>query len=139
MIGNRSFSVVKIKKDKKTETSKFARVHMQLTARINMAFRDEYAKQRDIKLEEKLNNAADIYCHEVITVLGGEINQLCEKSTDSDVATAVTLTGQKSGLKINILNIIKLTAKLLIGHFLIQNLGARSKMVVDLFKFCACS
>ena len=131
MIGNRSFSALKRKKDKKTETSKYVRARMRLTARIYMAFRDEYAKQRDIKLEEKLNNAADIYRREVITVLGRAINQLCEKSTDGDVATAVTVTGQKSGLKINILNLLKLTAKLLIGHFLIQNLDARSKMVVD--------
>ena len=131
MIGNRSFSALKRKKDKKTETSKYVRARMRLTARIYMAFRDEYAKQKDIKLEEKLNNAADIYRREVITVLGRAINQLCEKSTDGDVATAVTVTDQKSGLKINILNLLKLTAKLLIGHFLIQNLDARSKMVVD--------
>ena len=132
MIGNRSFSALKRKKDKKTETSKYVRARMRLTARIYMAFRDEYAKQSEIKLEEKLNNAADIYRREVITVLGRAINQLCEMSTDGDnMPTTVTVTGQKSGLKVNILNLLKLTAKLLIGHFLIQNLDARSKMVVD--------
>ena len=132
MIGNRSFSALKRKKDKKTETSKYVRARMRLTARIYMAFRDEYAKQSEIKLEEKLNNAADIYRRELVTVLGRAINQLCEKSTDGDnMPTTVTVTGQKSGLKVNILNLLKLTAKLLIGHFLIQNLDARSKIVVD--------
>ena len=92
---------------------------MLLTAKICMVFRDEYAKKSEIKLQEKLNKATDIYHREIITVLGRAINQLCEKSTDSNnVATAVTIKGQKD-------------LKLLMGHFLIQNLDARSKMVVD--------
>lgn len=43
----------------------------------------------------------------------------------------MSVTGQKSGLKVSILNLLKCTAKFLTGYFLMQNSDARSQRVVD--------
>ena len=132
MFGSRSFSALKRKKDKKTEAKRSVRARMRLTARVYLAFQDEYSRQSEIVVSDKLSNAGDMYRRETITVLGRAIDRLSEKSNDDDKETAeLSITGQKSGLKISILNLLKLTAKFLIGHFLIKNQDERSKAVVD--------
>ncbi|XP_065673105.1 uncharacterized protein LOC124805852 isoform X2 [Hydra vulgaris] len=132
MIGSRSYSALKRKKDKVSETKRLVRSRMRLTARLYLSFKSIYNNQKAVKLDNILNNAADIYCREVITIVGEAINSLSEKSNeDSD---HLLLSAQKSGLKISILNLLKLTAKFLIGYFLVKNDDLKSQRVVDLLK-----
>lgn len=136
MIGNRSFGALKRKKDKKKETVRSVRSRMRLLTRVYQSFLRQYQNQDEVKLNEKDDNAADMYRRETIILLGKAINELCEKSSDEDedsvdINVEATVTNQKSGLKINILNLIKLTAKFLIGHFLMLNEDAKSQRVVD--------
>ena len=64
--------------------------------------------------------------------MGNAVNTISQKSDSvADYANNVSITDQKSGLKISILNLLKLTAKFLIGHFLVENSDERSKNVVD--------
>ena len=134
MIGNRSFNCLKRKKDKKEETSKYVRARMHLTARVLIAFKNVYDNQTEVKIEHKLENAADIFRRETIIILGEAINEICEKpeTVDTEVADSnESLTGQKSGLKISILNLLKHNAKYLIGYFLMKNQDDNSKRVTD--------
>lgn len=61
-----------------------------------------------------------------IFVLGQAIDELCRKEDDTK-----SLTGQKSGLKIAILNLIKVNGKYLVGFFLTKNQEVDSKRVTD--------
>ena len=134
MIGNRSLNSLKRKKDKKEETSKYARARMRLTARVLIALKNVYDNQTEVKLEHKLENAGDIFRCETIIILGEEINKICERSetVDTEVADSnESLIGQKSGLKISILNLLKHNAKYLIGYFLMKNQEDNSKRVTD--------
>ncbi|XP_065681675.1 uncharacterized protein LOC124811063 isoform X2 [Hydra vulgaris] len=132
MIGSRSYSALKRKKDKISETKRLVRSRMRLTARLYLSFKSIYSNQKAVKIDNILNNAADMYCREVITIVGEAINSLSEKSNeDSD---HLLLSAQKSGLKISILNLLKLTAKFLIGYFLVKNDDLKSQRVVDLLK-----
>ena len=134
MIGNRSFNSLKRKKDKKEETSKYVRARMRLTARVLIAFKNVYDNQTEVKIEHKLENAADIFRRETIIILGEAINEVCEKpeTVDTEVADSnESLTDQKSGLKISILNLLKHNAKYLIGYFLMKNQDDNSKKVTD--------
>lgn len=128
MIGSRSFSSLKRKKDKVTETRKSVRVRMRLSARLYLAFREAYSKQSTVLLTNTTNNAGDMYRREVITILGEAVNSLSEKEKLDGVHS---VTDQKSGLKISVLNLLKLTSQFLIGYYLTKNEDTRSKQVSD--------
>ena len=83
MIGYRSFGALKRKKDKMTEAQKTVRGRMRLAARVYLEFRKEYEDQSDVILSEKLNNAADMYRRETISILGGAVNNLTERLSSS--------------------------------------------------------
>ena len=105
---------------------------MRLLGRLYLSFRNIYNKQSEVQLVDGLSNAADIYRREVITLVGQAINSLSENvDEDSD---SVLVTSQKSGLKISILNMLKLTAKFLTGYFLVKNEDVKSQRVVDFLK-----
>ena len=91
---------LKRKKDKKIESRRSVRARMRLTARLYLAFREEYGKQSTV-MTDKLDNAADMFRREVITILGSAINQLCQKSGSNDDhdANNSSVTDQKSGVK----------------------------------------
>ena len=130
MIGLRSFAALKRKKDKITETRKSVRARMRLVARLYLVYRDLYGKQSNTSIANPLGNVADMYRRETITILGAAIDQLCDKGGETG-QNSKSITDQKSGLKINILNVLKLSGKFLIGHFLIKNQESRSKDVTN--------
>jgi len=61
--------------DFQVETTKSVRSRMKLIVRLYLTFREEYTKQSDVPLGDKLDNAADMYRRETITVLGKAINK----------------------------------------------------------------
>ena len=126
MIGNRSFTSSKRKSDKKIEGQKTTRAQMRLFARVYLAFKGIYKGQNEVILVDQQNNSADIFRRETITILGQAINKLCEKPEDN-----TGITAQKSASKVAILNLLKLCAKYLIGHFLGKNLDVNAKHVTD--------
>ena len=65
-----------------------------------------------------------MFRRELITVLDRAINMVTEKPPEELVHASVT--NQKNELKVNILNMIKLTSNLLKGYFLSKNEGAKS-------------
>ena len=132
MIGMRSFNSIGRKRDKVTEGRKTVRSRMRLIARIYLSFRVLYDEQTDIKLSDPLGNAADLYRRETMLILGRTIDTLCEKP-DSDLGP-MSISGQKSGLKISILNLLKLTGQILIGHFLVECDDEWSKRIVEFLK-----
>ena len=77
---------------------------------------------------DRLNNVADMYRREAITILGNAVNVISEKSDD---VQNLSISGQKSGLKVSILNLLKLTAKFLIGHILVKGCDERAKRVTN--------
>ena len=66
-----------------------------------------------------------MYRRETIEILGPAVNTLIDRSSED---VHVSVTGQKSGLKVSILNLLKCTVKFLIGYFLMQNSDARSQI-----------
>ena len=105
---------------------------MRLTAIIYLAFKELYKEQSAVTWTDRLDNAADMFRRESISVLGSAVNKICQKCGDDySEACNVSITDQKSGLKISILNLLKLSSKSLIGHFLVQNCDDRSKRVID--------
>ena len=131
MIGNRSFAALKRKKDKITETKKSVRARMRLTARLYLTFKDLAKKQSTVVLDDEQGNASDMYRREAIGLLTETINTLTDKPSNDNEGKSASLTDQKSGLKITIFNLIKLTAKYLIGHYLVLNEDDKSKRIVD--------
>lgn len=125
MIGNRSYGAAKRKQDKKNEVVRVVRARMRLTGRLYICFMRHYSMQKEVKIELE-NNAGDMYNRETVTILGKAINELCEKENSSD-----TITNQKSGLKINILNLLKLTSKFLIGYYLLKKEDTKKEKVTD--------
>ena len=126
---------------KKIETKKTVRSRVRLLARLYLAFCDEYSNQSEVRLGQMLENAGDMYRREVISILGRAINNMCD-SPDVNVVdiqnasietpkNPTSITGQKSGLKISILNLLKLTSKFLIGYFLMRNEDSRADKVKD--------
>ena len=65
------------------------------------------------------------------------MNQITDPDDEAEDAIGMSsgssITGQKSGLKISILTLLKLSGKFLIGYFLIKKLDARSKQVLKFF------
>ena len=98
----------------------------------SLSFQKTYKNQTIIKFDDLANNAADLFRREVITVLGDAINNLTESAEENEFDELVgSVTGQKSGLKINILNLLKLTAKYMTGYYLMMNMHNKSKSVFD--------
>ena len=107
---------------------------MRLISRIYLTFRDEYQKQSDITLHHEMNNAADMYQRETISILGTAINKICDKEINDEDMNLTSISGQKSGLKVSIINALKMTSKLIIGYFLMRKEDDRAKDVVDFLK-----
>ena len=70
-----------------------------------------------------------MYRRESITILGRAVNNILEK--DGHDTNCTSISGQKSEVKIIILNLIKLTTKFLIGHFLVKSLYGKAQSVTD--------
>lgn len=70
MISNRYYSSLRRKRDKQIETTKYGRARIRSTVRVYMAFKQVYDNQNIVFLESQLNNAADMFRREVITLLG---------------------------------------------------------------------
>ena len=88
---------------------------MGLVARLYLSFREEYNKQSEIQVEDRLNNAVYTYTYrrESITILGTAIFVIEQRNM---MMRLLTFRLQiKGGLKISILNLLKLTSKFLIG------------------------
>ena len=115
MIGVRLLKAHCNKKDKEVETRCFVRARTRLTARLYLSFRNVYENKSEVKLNDGQNDASDMFRRELITVLDKTINMAREKPPDELVDASVT--NQKSGLKVNILNLIKLTSNPLWGIF----------------------
>ena len=108
MIGVRLLKAHYKKKDKEVEARCFVRARTRLTARLYLSFRNVYENKSEVKLNDGQNDASDMFRRELITVLDKTINMAREKPPDELVDASVT--NQKSGLKVNILNLIKLTS-----------------------------
>ena len=135
MIGARSFGSLRRKKDKVMEAKKSVRARMRLIARIYLAFREVYGAQSAIKLTDECKNAADIFRRETITILGRAIDKICEKSNDDDDdENHTSIINQKSGLKINIFNVLKLASQFMIGYYLVENQDEKSNTVVQFLR-----
>ena len=117
IVGHRFFGGTKRKKDKVVGTVKTVRRRMKLKARLYLSFREFYSKQSAINLTYAQGNAADMYRRENITTLGEAINALSDRS-DYDI-NYITVTGQKTGLKISIRNLLIITANYLTRYYLV--------------------
>ncbi|XP_066914461.1 uncharacterized protein [Clytia hemisphaerica] len=104
---------------------------MRLMARVYLTFLDCYKTQTTIEIRQLACNASDMYRREGIPILAKAVEIMTQKEVEEG-STAVV--DQKSGLKLSILNMIKLTGKFLIGHYLINNQDCRSDFVVMFLK-----
>lgn len=69
----------------------------------------------------------------MITVLDDAIDSLPESTgkRESNNMVGGSVIGKKSGLKINILNLLKLAAKYVIGYHLMINMNDKSESAVN--------
>ena len=69
----------------------------------------------------------------MITVLDDAIDNLPESTgkRESNNMVGGSVIGKKSGLKINILNLLKLAAKYVIGYHLMINMNDKSESAVN--------
>ena len=69
----------------------------------------------------------------MITVLDDAIDSLPESTgkRESNNIVGGSVIGKKSGLKINILNLLKLAAKYVIGYHLMINMNDKSESAVN--------
>ena len=88
---------------------------MRLLARLYLRFRCLYDEQSNVKLNNPFGNTADLYNRKMITVLGKTIDEMCEHESLKPNSTSIS--NQKSGLKISLLNLLKLTGQMFIGNF----------------------
>lgn len=74
-----------------------------------------------------------MFRREVITVLDDAIDSLPESTgkRESNNIVGGSVIGKKSGLKINILNLLKLAAKYVIGYHLMINMNDKSESAVN--------
>ena len=74
-----------------------------------------------------------MFRREVITVLDNAIDSLPESTgkRESNNMVGGSVIGKKSGLKINILNLLKLAAKYVIGYHLMINMNDKSESAVN--------
>ena len=117
MLGFRSYTSLKRRKGKVIESRKTVRTRMRLLARVYLKFKSFYTQQSEVRLTDVLNNARDVYRRETTHVLCRAIEELCEQ--EDEELKKLTITGQKSGLKLSILNLLKLTGDQLVGYFLV--------------------
>ena len=117
IVGRRFFGGTKRKKNKVVGTVKTVRRRMRLKARLYLSFREFYSKQSAINLTYAQGNAAHMYRRENITTLGEAINALSDRS-DYDI-NYITVTDQKTGLKISIRNLLIITANYLTRYYLV--------------------
>ena len=90
---------------------------MRLLARICQQYRKNYKEQSEIQMADLLHNAADIYRREAVTILGKSIDDICELE---DERSQISIRRLKSGLKIRIRNLLKLTAQTLVDISLLN-------------------
>ena len=129
MIGSRAFNSLRRKRDKIVGSKKTVRAQMRLMARVYLSFRDTYSKQNTLKLKDSENNVSDMFRREVIQILGESISNMTELPIEG--SDDFSVSSQKSGLKISILNLLKLSSKYLIGFYLMKNMDDKSKRVTD--------
>ena len=123
MVGLRSFNSLKRKRDKVVEVRKTVRSRMRLLVRMYLRFKVCYGSQDEVTLSDMLNNSGDMFRKETIFILNDAINDLCEKPNEETIQNSTS--NQKSGLKVNILNSLKLCAQIIIGHFTVKNENER--------------
>ena len=119
VIGSRLINAKRKKTDKETGTRISVRTHVRLMAHLYLYLCSFYEKQSEVTLKHRLDNAADIYRREVTTILDKAVSAVTEKQLDE--VPGASITDQKSGLKVYILNLLKRTAHLLMGYFLMKN------------------
>ena len=127
VIGERSFAALRRKKDKIVQCQRTVRSRMRIMARLYLNFIKKYNDQSNVILNNMHSNAADMYRRETITILGQAVEDICEKEEHTE--DGVSLSDQKSGLKVSILNFLKLSSKFLIGHFLVKNCDGEAENV----------
>ena len=98
--GARTTAISKRKKDKVTETRRTTRSWMRVTTRMYLCFREICKNQSEITLPDTLGNAVEMYCRKTILLLGRAVNTL----SDRPLEEALSVTDQKSVLKVSILN-----------------------------------
>ena len=103
---------------------------MRLVTRMYLAFQEDYIKQEEFQLKDRLYNAADMYRRDVIPILAQAVSNMSEKTNEEETGLQ-SVCGRKSSLKVSILNLLKLTSNFLNGHFLIRNQDQRAKQVTD--------
>ena len=128
MIGARSFECLKKKKDKKKETKRSIRGRMRILGRLYLCFKEHYDKQSEFSLPVVLHNAGDIFHRDCMLILAKTINDICERKESED---ASILSNDKNGLKIFILNTLKLAGRYLIGYYLMKRQDASADEVVN--------
>ena len=133
MVGARSHTAIKRKKDKISENRRTVRSRMRLMSRVYLTYRDAYRGQSSIVIEDLANDASDMYRREGISILALAAEKLSEKEEKEGEKNGV-VSNQKSGLKIAILNMIKLTGKYVIGNYLMKNEDKRADYVVMFLK-----
>lgn len=164
MIGVRSYESLKRKKDKVSETKRTVRARMRLVGRLYLTFKQIKDSRQEVQLrinrtaaspsestitnqsnnvasrsestitnESNAGDAGDIYRRDAIPILSNAINTLCDKDDDEELQH-LNLTGQKSGLKVGILNTLKKTANLLVGYYLMKRKDEEAREVMDFLK-----
>ena len=132
MIGVRSFESLKKKKDKKKETKRTVRARMHLLGRLYPNFKEYYSKQSEFSLPEFHGNAGDMFHRDCMVILGKAINNICERKEIFE--DDIIVSNDKNGLKILILNTLKLVGKYLIGYYLMKRQDTSAQEVVDFLK-----
>ena len=122
MFGMRSFSALKRRQDKITEGRKAVRAFMRQTHEYTS---DLLTSIRSSRRYKWLIDTT-MWQMEAITILGNTVNVISENPDD---VQDLSISGQKTGLRISILNLLKLMVKFLIGHFLVKGSDERAKRV----------
>ena len=132
MVGRRSYNALKRRTDKVAEGKRTVRGRMRLLGRLYVRHREMYESQSDVIADDLIGNAGDLFRRESVFILSEAVEQICIKVSDpNDVDHGDSVTTQKSGLKLSILNLLKLVSKYLVGYFLVQNEDKRSTRVAD--------
>lgn len=134
MVGARSHTAIKRKQDKVNENMRTVRSRMRLMSRVYLAYREIYQDQSNVVIQDLSNDSSDMYRREGISILALAAEKLSEKDTKEDYNNNGAVLNQKSGLKVSILNMIKLTGKYIIGHYLMKNEDKRADYVVMFLK-----
>ena len=134
MVGARSHAAIKRKQDKVNECMRTVRSRMRLMSRVYLSYREVYQNQSHTVVEDLSNGSSDMFRREGITILAAAAKKLSKKDIKEGEDNNPAVSSQKSDLKISILNMIKLTAKYIIGHYLIKNEDKRANYVKTFLK-----